>query len=221
MARSGVCSLTDQRATKILDLVRRGNYLGTACRAVGVSQRTVNRWRARGREGKQPYKQFLVDLSAALAEAEAHHVENIREAASKGDGKNWTASAWWLERTNPKKWARPELLNVRATVKHEGVVHVTQIQMDRRFGPALRGRLEVRPAIPSPAPALPPPAAAVEREATPTDEEVERRAGRMPTRQITGTVAWAGPPLWAYQPPPPREPRPDSSATAGLMKRDF
>jgi hypothetical protein len=223
MARKGPTgAMTDERVERILTAIRAANYLEVSAHLGGVTGRTVRRWIERGRrESAGPYHDFAQRYAAALAEGEDALLRKIQAAASNPGPGTWQAASWILERRHPQRWSRPEL-NLR--VKHEGVVHVEQSTFDKRFGAALRQRQaqEIPPSFSPSLPAPGPPSASDEREALPTDEERLRRAGLVPARQITGTVPWAGRPLWSvYEPPPRRDPRPDSSATAGLMKRDF
>lgn len=111
-----------------------GNYLHTAADYVGLHRSTLSLWMKRGRkEKKGVYREFFDAVTKAMATAEAGHVANIMQAArgrrgepaqkavlEEGTGRelrparpavpelrpDWTASAWWLERTRPEKFAR-------------------------------------------------------------------------------------------------------------------
>ena len=67
----------------------------TACALVGVTDRTLRRWVARGKAGESPFKSFLSDLKKAESQAIADRVKCIKVAMDKG---NWQAAAWLLER---------------------------------------------------------------------------------------------------------------------------
>ena len=49
------------------------------------------------------YSEFSEAVKKARAEAEGAHIRNIRRASDNGV---WQASAWWLERSFPKKWGK-------------------------------------------------------------------------------------------------------------------
>lgn len=61
------------------------------------------RWIARGREQSRGIYRDLVDaLVKAEAQSEILAVARIRKAGEV----HWTATAWWLERRYPERWAR-------------------------------------------------------------------------------------------------------------------
>lgn len=93
----------------ILDYIRKGNYIKTACLAAGVSEPTFHAWVQRaesgnGGNGNKIYTEFLTELKKARSENIASHVNNIQEASKKPQ--NWTASAWLLERMEPADYGR-------------------------------------------------------------------------------------------------------------------
>jgi transposase len=49
------------------------------------------------------FSEFSEAVARARAEAEGAHIKNIRRAADNG---TWQASAWFLERSFPKKWGK-------------------------------------------------------------------------------------------------------------------
>ena len=54
---------------------------------------------------------FSEAVARARAEAEGAHIKNIRRAADNG---TWQASAWFLERSFPKKWGKRSTLDIDA-----------------------------------------------------------------------------------------------------------
>ena len=58
-----------------------------------------------------PFMEFSEAVKKARAEAEGAHIKNIRKAADNGV---WQASAWFLERSHPKKWGKRSQLDVIA-----------------------------------------------------------------------------------------------------------
>lgn len=97
--------------SRIVELVRRHNYVATAAESCGVSADTVHQWLHRGRvaRGKyesgeaitaseEVYAEFHDEVAQARALSEQHHVEHVTES---GDVK---CSQWLLERKYPKRW---------------------------------------------------------------------------------------------------------------------
>jgi hypothetical protein len=102
----------------ILDAVKAGNRLTVAAARAGISKPLLHQWLLLAGKCRQlvdlgdtvpvalrPYVRFLAQIEKAEAEAELRSVEIIRKAAENGQ---WTAAAWWLERTNPEGWAKRE-----------------------------------------------------------------------------------------------------------------
>lgn len=107
--------LTEGRAEKILAMVKQGHFLRVAATANGISQRTIQRWLARGEEADdrlnsgQPitpdderYWHFWQDIRTAEADAEIEALDNIRAAWATQP--QW--AAWFLERKRPAEWGR-------------------------------------------------------------------------------------------------------------------
>lgn len=92
--------LTEDLCSRLVDLVRRGNFLQVACKACGVLPSQLHKWLERGHAGEEPYRQLGLRLNAAQAEAEIVLVESLNEAASR----DWKAAAWKLERKYPDRY---------------------------------------------------------------------------------------------------------------------
>ena len=65
-----------------------------------------------------PFLEFSEAVKKARAEAEGAHIRNIRKAADNGV---WQASAWFLERSHPKKWGKRSQLELNAGQADEPV----------------------------------------------------------------------------------------------------
>lgn len=92
----------------ILDALRTGNNRTTAAKYAGICYRTLYYWI---RAGKNPaadarFKEFRAQVKKAEAEAVVRNVALIQAAAST----QWTAAAWWLERSHPLQWASDKKL---------------------------------------------------------------------------------------------------------------
>ena len=108
--------LTEQRQEAIAAMLRSGAYIDDSCKSVGIAPSTFYNWLNRGntqreREGagleieedERPFLEFLETVEMADAEGIISHVMNIDNAAKNG---TWQASAWILERKQPRKWGR-------------------------------------------------------------------------------------------------------------------
>ena len=92
--------LTPEVQSRIVDLVRAGNYLETAAAAAGIAARTMRDWVRRGATDEDGiYREFADAIAVAHAEAEALAIQIVNRAARDGD---WRAVAWKLERTRPR-----------------------------------------------------------------------------------------------------------------------
>lgn len=137
---------TDEQVTVgdlIVRAVRIGAYKAQAAEAAGVSEAVLYKWINRGEDAlalalertededddylvhvadkEKPYVEFVESLKKAEASAEVWHLNNIRGHAKK----QWTASAWYLERTKRDRYGRggagegssvPTLIDLQAAV---------------------------------------------------------------------------------------------------------
>jgi hypothetical protein len=87
--------LDDPKRREILALVSSGCTVAEAARYVGCAASTIHRERKQNQE-------FRTQLRKAQADAETHALRAMRAAIDK----HWGAAGWWLERTNPDRFAR-------------------------------------------------------------------------------------------------------------------
>ncbi len=101
------CKLDDLTAERIVQAVKTGAPWYMAAAAGGVSKATLMAWKAKARNGEQPFADFLDRLQRAEAEGAVAVLGIIQDAAHKG---TWQAAAWILERRYPKQFAlrKPE-----------------------------------------------------------------------------------------------------------------
>ena len=103
----------------VVNFIKAGNYLNTACEAAGISHQTYYNWKARAEEGlasgrTDKYVEFFERIKKAEKEAEAFLVANIKNAAVK---KNvWQAAAFLLERKYPERWGRKDRQEVTGNI---------------------------------------------------------------------------------------------------------
>lgn len=88
----------EKKRSSILTLVGVGFGLRDAARYAGCSVNTVRREMQRNEE-------FAHEVQSAEIRAQIGAVQKLREAAST----HWRAAAWYLERTNPRRFARPSV----------------------------------------------------------------------------------------------------------------
>ena len=107
--------LTPKLIEDISNWLKLGYYQEDAATMVGISPSTYYEWMKRGEkaavEGEiiNLYSEFSEAVKKARAEAEGAHIRNIRRASDNGI---WQASAWWLERSFPKKWGKRSSLEI-------------------------------------------------------------------------------------------------------------
>ena len=124
--------LTPDVIEDICNWLKLGYYQEDAATMAGISASTFYDWMKKGDEGQKAlesgtssslpaiqedgeveivdmYSEFSEAVKKARAEAEGAHIMNIRKAADNGV---WQASAWFLERSFPKKWGKknPDLM---------------------------------------------------------------------------------------------------------------
>lgn len=112
--------LTPELQDKIIKYIKAGNYVETACDAVGINKTTYYDWIKKGEAGKEPYLNYANAIKKAKAEAIIKNVLVIQIAAKK----NWQAAAWWLERTCYKLFGRKELVG---GIEDKPILHKVEI----------------------------------------------------------------------------------------------
>lgn len=113
----------------IIEALEAGSYFDDACAAAGIHESTGYDWLSRGRtasgiknpaKAERPFIEFAEAVEKARAGAVVFAITVIRKAAQgepaeydgdghlvKGErGPQWTAAAWYLERTRPQKFGR-------------------------------------------------------------------------------------------------------------------
>lgn len=96
--------LTSDLIERLGNALKAGNYIETACDYVNINRSTFYGWL---KEAEEPdAKPLLIELANTVrlsrAEAEMRNVLRIQKAADD----SWQAAAWWLERSQPKKWSK-------------------------------------------------------------------------------------------------------------------
>jgi hypothetical protein len=132
-------SYTPDIEEHLIQLIGNGNYIGTACQAVGIHRSTFENWCDNAKRvddyldnnsiyiedidafdvSQLPddiqklyiYFRMFYRLKRAEAEAEAKHVGNLMAAGSAGP-QFWAASATYLERKHPDRWAKRDAIDI-------------------------------------------------------------------------------------------------------------
>ncbi len=106
--------LTPEVHDHVVKAVRAGNYLCVAAQSVGVHPATLLTWMRKGKQEEDGiYRDFRSAVKKAQAESELRALKVIEQQAKK----NWTAAAWWLERTRPDRWALRDRIEMRKLQK--------------------------------------------------------------------------------------------------------
>lgn len=107
--------LTAATVDRLIEALASGQSRRTAATMAGVSQSALFRWMAEGREDPDsPAGDLVRRVEQAEAEFLARHVANVERAAI--EDKQWTASAWLLERKDPESWARKSRVSVEHAI---------------------------------------------------------------------------------------------------------
>jgi hypothetical protein len=146
--------LTDEVQDRIISAVRAGSYLDDAAAYAGISRHTIHSWIRDGRAAEDRHElgedltdrdhlliQFLNAIEKARADASIRNVGIIQQAAQDGQ---WQAAAWYLERTNPRKWGRHE--TVELTGSDGGAIQVQHSVKDtlaEKFAAAEKAAMQV------------------------------------------------------------------------------
>jgi IS30 family transposase len=111
--------LDDLKRRDICTLISAGCGMGEAARYVGCSVSTIRREILQNEEFKQRIRGS--ELCAQL--------ESLR-AMRKASATHWRAAAWMLERTNPRRFAKPCLKSLRAEDIYSVIKEVVECAAD-------------------------------------------------------------------------------------------
>jgi len=129
--------LTPEIQEKIIGYIKAGNYIATACKAVGIYKSTYYRWVQRGTKalwlekngGKVPksekiYCDFCNSVQQANAIGELEIFSEVRSQVRK----DWRAGMEILARKYPQRWARRDKLEVKTkkTVESKQFIEISK-----------------------------------------------------------------------------------------------
>ena len=107
--------LTPELQEQLCAAIEAGAHPETACNLVKICIPTYYNWLAEGRkESREDYTEFALAVDAAKARCTQRKLQTIENAAASG---TWQAAAWYLERTQPDKYALKRDINIH--LSHE------------------------------------------------------------------------------------------------------
>lgn len=126
-----VSGISEPTVAHIVASVEAGNYLDAAARAAGIGVRTAYGWQERGRRdiaagnADTPHARFALAVDEARGKAEVRTLGVIQHAALE----HWQAAAWWLERSQPKKWGQRRFTEVELRGRIEELIEAVRPRM--------------------------------------------------------------------------------------------
>lgn len=95
-----------QKIDRLMDLIRKGIHIDTACKKIGLTRKTFYKWLEDARAGKsERHIEFARRVDEANADFEINVFDEIFKIG-KGE-KVWTALAWVMERKYPERYSPP------------------------------------------------------------------------------------------------------------------
>lgn len=117
---------TPKTKEKILKAIRLGLSITKACNIAGIEYNTYRNWETKALYDKEPdYVDFFQECERAKDEREAFHLNQIVQASRDG---TWQASAWFLERSLPQVYGRPN--KVELTGKDGGPIQSQNMNLN-------------------------------------------------------------------------------------------
>lgn len=131
--------LTPHLQEEICKFIAAGNYISTACQAVGINPETLRRWSVwalqEQENGGGMYYDFYVAIKKAEAEAEAALASMIKETAL--DKKEWLPAMTFLERRHPDRWGRRDRQDVNISETKSITITRIEVIMPGEIAPQL------------------------------------------------------------------------------------
>jgi|GEM_PF-857909 len=115
------CKLCPETQSKLIQAIRAGSHLITACRLVGVDYSSFRRWMIRGeKESKGQFREFYNAVRVAESEIEIRLVASWQQATSD----DWKAAAEFLSRRFPDRWSPSTRVRVEVERQVEAELNV-------------------------------------------------------------------------------------------------
>jgi hypothetical protein len=119
--------LTDELRDAIVALIDAGNFPATAAECCGVSRSAFYDWTAKGRDGQEPYADFVDAIARARAQAKVNLVKVVQTHASLPKG---GAHAQWLLEKLDRDQFGPQV-RIQVANELERYVDVAERVLDR------------------------------------------------------------------------------------------
>ena len=120
--------LTEERTTRLVELLRGGHTRESACASVGINSLTLRRWLAAADNGDAVF----IDFAKAVHEAEANIEQNAVTRILEHGDKDWRALAWWLEKRHPNRWGQGKVEAARIEAEREALLDAVVRTLERR-----------------------------------------------------------------------------------------
>lgn len=107
--------LTAALQDQIVQHLASGSFYDETMRAVGIGITTFYVWMEKGRQAKakaeagrdlEPNEVTYMDFEAAVEQARGRAAVHAHATIRAQMARDWRAAAWYLERTNPRRYAR-------------------------------------------------------------------------------------------------------------------
>jgi len=131
---------TKRKQRAVVKALKAGEYAKVAAEAQGIDESTYYRWLQRGEAAIKAsdngetmdakelgYADFVVKVRQAEAEAEETALQRVQRS------EDWRATAWFLERRYPGRWAKRQSLDVTSKeqpIRTVEVVRTVQVSAD-------------------------------------------------------------------------------------------
>ena len=119
--------LTPALQERLVEVIRRGHYISTACQAAGISQEALSQWRDRAAKGEELYMAFVDAAEKARAEAEITLFDRVISASELPGAQGWLPAITALERSRPERYGRQDRLQVEGRTLVEIEVRVSYV----------------------------------------------------------------------------------------------
>lgn len=136
-------SMSREQWDRAKELLEDGNFEETVAALVKIPRTTWFFWKREAKllrskvengevpwstldDGQRSLLNFLEMLEMAHATAVSTHLKNIKTAGANPD--RWQASAWYLERTDPRRFGKKDSHTVNGVVAHQNL-DMTQEEM--------------------------------------------------------------------------------------------
>lgn len=124
----GWTKLTDERADRLIGLLRECHFVSTACAAVGINERTFRTWCQRGEEGDARWADFALKAREAQSCFEVALLNAIVGAVPD----DWKAASWILQHRHPTRWGDHKAASAKLDAERAELVNMVVQALEKR-----------------------------------------------------------------------------------------